>query len=139
MRISNCQPPKWLGAEARKEFKRLERLLRESGVTHEVDADLLSMYASTWVRWRRAQQCVTDHGETIGRTSKSGDRIIVLRPEARLATELGVRLLGMQRSLRMTPKSRLSRAALTEPCPDDRSLAAAYIHPSILSDIRNGS
>src|SRR6266498_4043268 len=49
--------PSWMiDPDARKEFRRLVKLLTQMGLVGAADGNLLVRYCTTWIRWRRIVQ-----------------------------------------------------------------------------------
>src|SRR4051794_2197703 len=57
--------PSWMSNDAKKEFRRVVKLLSDMGLVGAADANLIARYATTWVRWRQAIQLLTQSGEVV--------------------------------------------------------------------------
>jgi P27 family predicted phage terminase small subunit len=56
------RPPKFLSKEARKKFKQLVKQLAVRRAVTAGDADLITIYVSTWERWQAALKNIADEG-----------------------------------------------------------------------------
>ena len=65
--------PKWLEAEAKKEWRRLSKKMEMMGVLTEVDMAAFAGYCQAYARWKEAEEFITQHG-TIVKTPATGSR-----------------------------------------------------------------
>lgn len=56
--------PVWLMPEAKKEWKRLAKILSEMGVLTEVDRSAFAAYCQSYARWKEAQDHINTEGAT---------------------------------------------------------------------------
>ena len=54
--------PKWLDAEAKKEWRRLAKNMEAMGVLTEVDMAAFAGYCQAYARWKQAEERITDRG-----------------------------------------------------------------------------
>ena len=54
--------PRWLEAEAKREWRRLAGALEAMGVLTEVDRAAFAGYCQAYARWRQAEERITDRG-----------------------------------------------------------------------------
>ena len=54
--------PKWLDAEAKKEWRRLAKTMEAMGVLTEVDMAAFAGYCQAYARWKQAEERITDRG-----------------------------------------------------------------------------
>ena len=54
--------PKWLEPEAKKEWRRLAKKMEALGILTEVDMAAFAGYCQAYVRWREAEEFLTQHG-----------------------------------------------------------------------------
>ena len=59
--------PKWLEAEAKREWRRLARKMELMGILTEVDMAAFAGYCQAYARWKEAEEFISQHG-TIVRT-----------------------------------------------------------------------
>lgn len=52
------QVPRWLDAEARREWRRVVKELASVGLITRVDRGALAAYCEAWSRWRRAEEAL---------------------------------------------------------------------------------
>jgi len=57
--------PTWLEDEAKKEWKRMGRLLEQMGVLTEMDMAAFAGYCQAYSRWKEAEEFITKHGSMI--------------------------------------------------------------------------
>lgn len=60
--------PKWLEPEAKKEWRRLARQMKQIGILTEVNMAAFAGYCQAYARWKEAEEFISQHG-TIVRTS----------------------------------------------------------------------
>lgn len=102
--------PSWMvDKDARREFRRLAKLLGDMRLTGAADANVLVRYCTSWVRWRRVAQVLLANAgaETAVYKDEAGKikavQVSALHSIARsLADELG----RMESSLGMSPSAR---------------------------------
>lgn len=58
-------PPRPLGQEGRREWRRVGRLLVDAGIYTDLDRSALFMYCQAWERWREAERQVKKHGVAV--------------------------------------------------------------------------
>ena len=104
-------PPDWLGREAVAKWDELCEMLGNLGILTHVDADVLTLYCRTWVRWKTAEQGIDTEGLVV--TSPSG--IKKRSPLAVIAKELSTELRALQAELGMTPSARTRVQTVSTP------------------------
>ena len=57
--------PKWLEAEAKKEWRRLSKKMELMGVLTEVDMAAFAGYCQAYARWKEAEEFITQHGTIV--------------------------------------------------------------------------
>jgi P27 family predicted phage terminase small subunit len=93
--------PTWLSDEARAEWDRLLELIATGGAIAQPDADVLAMFVSTLVTYRKAVGEIQTNGITF-RTSKGIKR----NPAVAVASDARKDLLRLASELGLTPISR---------------------------------
>jgi P27 family predicted phage terminase small subunit len=113
--IGTPKCPAWLNADAKKEFRRLVKVLGGMGLLGEADQNALARYASTWVRWRQALQMIEKGGEVTVYKDENG-RVKAVQPAAfaAIARGLAEQLDKLEASFGMTPSAR-SRIEVAPP------------------------
>jgi P27 family predicted phage terminase small subunit len=114
--------PTWLkDADARREFRKVVKVLTEMGLVGAADSNALTRYVTTWVRWRRILESLM---------KSSGAEVAVYRDEAgqvksmqvsalhSIARSLGDELSRAEAVLGMNPSAR-SRIEAAPPAPAD--------------------
>jgi len=104
------RPPKFLSKEARKKFKQLVKQLAVRRAVTAGDADLITIYVSTWERWQAALKNIADEGliVTYTRLDAGGNAHDVERPNISLKiVEVSERAcLSYLARLGLTPRDR---------------------------------
>lgn len=57
--------PKWLDSEAKKEWRRMSRLLEKIGILTEIDMAAFAGYCQAYSRWKEAEEFITKHGTIV--------------------------------------------------------------------------
>lgn len=57
--------PSWLEAEAKKEWKRMSKILEQMGVLTEMDMAAFAGYCQAYARWKEAEEFITQHGTMV--------------------------------------------------------------------------
>lgn len=109
--------PRWLGEEARREWRRVARALHAAGLLTEADHDALALYCETFASWRRAEAQVRAKGEVV-RTAGGN---VIQNPYLSIANRAKKDALLLLREFGMTPAAR-SRISV-EGGGDEPSLA----------------
>jgi P27 family predicted phage terminase small subunit len=109
--------PAWLNKDAKKEFRRLTRLLSDMGLLGAVDANALTRYCSTWVRWRQSVQLLEKSGEVTVYKDEAG-KVKAVQPSAfaSIVRGLSEELSRIEAAFGMNPSSR-SRINVAPPAP----------------------
>lgn len=107
--------PAWLNPDAKKEFRRLTRLLGAMGLLGAVDANALTRYCSTWVRWRQSVQLLEKSGEvTVYKDENGKAKSVQPSAFASIVRGLSEELSRMEAAFGMTPSAR-SRIEVAPP------------------------
>ena len=94
--------PRFLGEEARKEWKRLAPRLHAVGLLTEADHDALALYCETWATWKRAEEQVRRKGEVVKTTNGN----VIQNPYLAIANRAKRDALLLLREFGMTPSAR---------------------------------
>ena len=57
--------PSWLEEEAKKEWKRMGKMLEQMGLLTEMDMAAFAGYCQAYARWKEAEEFITQHGTMI--------------------------------------------------------------------------
>lgn len=57
--------PSWLDSEAKKEWRRMSKLLEQLGVLTEIDMAAFSGYCQAYARWKEAEEFISKHGTIV--------------------------------------------------------------------------
>ena len=68
------QAPRFLGEEAKREWRRAIRILIDRGLYTELDRAALALYCAAWGRWVEAKQRLTETGGPELVNAKTGER-----------------------------------------------------------------
>jgi P27 family predicted phage terminase small subunit len=103
--------PRWLNLEARREWRRAAKLLKDQRVVTAADRGALAAYCVSYARWQQAERILDEGGlsQTVPIVSKKGDVIgekQVARPEVMIAQQYQRLMMGAAARLGMDPSSR---------------------------------
>lgn len=94
--------PSHLTGEAKAEWRRVARVLHESGLLTQIDRAALAIYCQAWARWVKAEGQVARHGEVV----KSAAGNVMQNPYLSIANRAMKQMQLMARELGMTPSAR---------------------------------
>ncbi|MGU8073226.1 phage terminase small subunit P27 family [Streptococcus suis] len=57
--------PQWLEDDAKKEWKRMGKILEQMGILTEMDMTAFAGYCQAYARWKEAEEFLTKHGSII--------------------------------------------------------------------------
>ena len=57
--------PKWLGLEAKKEWRRLSKKMEQIGILTEIDMAAFAGYCQAYARWKAAEEFISKHGAIV--------------------------------------------------------------------------
>ncbi len=115
---SSGRRPPWLKGHAKDAWGRLHAILTEMRVMTMADELALALLCSAVDDFRHAREIVEKLGRTYECVTKSGDRMVRLRPETAIAVEASARMLKLMIEFGLTPGSR-SRLRVNQPKPHD--------------------
>ena len=99
--------PAWLSADAKKTWKRMVPTLHRMGVLTVVDGEALASFCQTYVRWRKAEEFLDQHGQVYPlRDEKGNVRCMQQFPQVAIARSLLLILKSFYQEFGMTPASR---------------------------------
>lgn len=102
--------PSWMvDKDARREFRRLVKLLGEMRLTGAADQNLIVRYCTSWVRWRRvAQVLLANAGAEVATYKDEAGKVKAMQVSAlhSIARSLADELGRMETSLGMSPSAR---------------------------------
>lgn len=119
--------PSWMiDADARKEFRRLVKLLTDMRLVGSADSNLLTRYALNWVRWRRIiQTLAANPGAEVATYKDEAGKVKSMQVSAlhSVARSLGDELSRAEQQLGMTPsaRSRIEVQMPAAPAPESKS------------------
>lgn len=112
--------PSWLkDPDARREFRRVSRLLTETGVAGAQDSNLITRYVTVWVRWKRVcLALIANPGAEVATYKDEAGRVKSIQVSAlhSIARGLGEELGRCESALGLTPSAR-SRIEAAPPAP----------------------
>lgn len=117
-------PPKWLGAEAKKEWRRVVPELDRLGLYTMLDKAILEGYCRAYAKWKEAEQFIMEHGVSYKIPKKDADGKVVSIyvaqwPEVAIAKQSLDQVRAFCSEFGMSPSSR-SRMSLPGDKDDDR-------------------
>lgn len=119
--------PSWLtDADARKEFRRLTKLLGQMNALGAIDGNTLSRYVLTWVRWRRIVQTLASNPSAefmVIKDDKGAPKMMQVSAVHSVARSLAEELGRIENSLGMSPaaRSRINVSLPPQASKDDKS------------------
>ena len=103
--------PSWLEEEAKKEWKRMSKLLEQMGLLTEMDMAAFAGYCQAYARWKEAEEFITQHGTMI----RTPNGYLQQVPQVSIAqTNLKI-MLKFCEQFGLTPSARSRMAADGEP------------------------
>jgi P27 family predicted phage terminase small subunit len=93
--------PDWLTPEAKNEWRRTGKRLRDAGA--EVDANTLVLYCEAWSTWRHAQQKIAEYGPVI----KTKAQYLVQSPYFQIASKAMDQMMKLGSEFGVTPRGGL--------------------------------
>ena len=57
--------PAWLDTEAKREWRRMGKVLEQMGILTELDMAAFAGYCQAYARWKEAEEFITQHGSMI--------------------------------------------------------------------------
>lgn len=88
------RPPSWLGKAAKREFRRIVKVLEQTKLLTNADVDVLAVYCDALVRYAEASQAVEAEGVTVQGASGpiQNPAVLVATKYAAIMARLGPRL-----------------------------------------------
>ncbi|HEV2294082.1 MAG TPA: phage terminase small subunit P27 family [Tepidisphaeraceae bacterium] len=119
--------------DARKEFRRLAKLLGEMRLVGEADSNLIVRYCITWVRWRRVVQTLASNAGAEFATYKDADgkvKSVQVSALHSVARSLGEELGRAEAQLGMSPSARSRiEVAPTAPRASESDSKSRFFQP----------
>jgi len=90
----NLRPPAWLSDEAKKEFRRIVRLMKDTGLLTMAEVDELAVYCDALVRHRQATEVIEREGVVVigARGPMQNPAVLVATKYAQIIAKLAPRL-----------------------------------------------
>lgn len=98
--------PKWLSDDAKKEWRRVAKVLFECGLLTEADQTALAAYCESYALWKQAQELIKTEGITYEYTNKSGATNIVKHPAVEISLKSMLVIKQFCSEFGLTPSSR---------------------------------
>ena len=109
-----ADPPAWLTDAEREVWDRLLPRLESMGVVGEVDAEVLSVYVSTFARWRECEAFIHQHGMVMTVKDSEGVATDIREfPQVARSSRLADQLIKLGQQYGMTASARASLAVDT--------------------------
>jgi P27 family predicted phage terminase small subunit len=115
------KPPSWLTREAKREFRRLAKMLLDVELVTNLDVDLLAMFANTLVCYREMDAEIREQGLMATYTNKAGAENTIPNPLLSHRKQLGDQLRMLAAEFGFTPSA---RAKLALPKPEEKEPTA---------------
>lgn len=94
--------PKWLEPEAKKEWRRLSKLLEQLGVLTELDMASFAAYCQAYARYKEAEEFITQHGSIVKTPSGYWQQV----PQVAQAQTYSKIMLRLAEQFGLTPSAR---------------------------------
>lgn len=107
--------PKHLEGEARREYRRLAKLLEGLGLVSELDRAALAAYATAWARWIEAEQALKAEGPVV----KAPSGYPVQNPWLPVANRAIAQVVKLLAEFGLTPAARARLGAAAGRPADD--------------------
>jgi P27 family predicted phage terminase small subunit len=120
--------PKDLNPDAKKEFKRLLKLLSAMGVVGAVDGNALERYVRTWLQWRIATQMVERTGPVIASKDSDGKPKFKRSPYIDVAATYASQLDKLEQAFGLHPSAR-SRIEVQAPITQPENISRFFDRP----------
>jgi P27 family predicted phage terminase small subunit len=125
--------PSWMtDKDARKEFRRLAKLLGDMGVVGAADANLIVRYCIAWVRWRRVvQTLVANPGAEFATYKDEAGKVKSIQVSAlhSIARSLSEECSRAEAALGMSPSARSRIEVATTPAQHNAPKARFFEPP----------
>lgn len=124
--------PKFVNAEAKREWNRMVSILLGMGLYTEVDHAALAMYCQAWGRWVDAEQKLKQTGMVL--TSKETG-VVYQNPYLSIANKAWAQMRQMLSEFGLSPAE---RSRLHTPTPDDEPSLTEQLFAMAGVDVREG-
>lgn len=111
--------PAWLPKDAKKEYRRLCKLLLAAGLIGEIDGNALTRYVTTWLSWRRAVQMIEKTGDVLATKDSEGKPKIKRSPYVDIAATLASQLDKLEQAFGLHPSARSRISVAPAPTQGD--------------------
>lgn len=95
-------PPNYLNVDAKREWRRLQKILSNTQVAGKVDADALALYCAEYARWKAAEKGI----EELGLVVKLSNGVFAENPYLKIAHKSSQLCHKLLAEFGMTPASR---------------------------------
>jgi len=101
------QCPAWLSYAAKGIWKQTTELLDGMGILSNTDTNALARYCHMFVRWKKAEKFIEEHGETYTVRDHGEIKSIRQYPQVVIAHKLALALLRLEQEFGLTPSARV--------------------------------
>ena len=102
--------PAWLEDEAKKEWKRMSKVLESMGLLTEMDMAAFAGYCQAYARWKEAEEFISQHGSMV----RTPNGYLQQVPQGSIAQTNQKIMLKFCEQFGLTPSSRISIVAGTD-------------------------
>lgn len=100
--------PAWLDKEAKKEWRRVIKLLEPLGLATVLDGTALAMYCTAYSRWKTAELWIQKHGTTyMIRDNAGAAKYMQQVPHVAIANKAAALITKLCQEFGMTPSARM--------------------------------
>lgn len=97
--------PRWLDLEAKREWRRVVRLLKLQRIATAADRAVLAAYCQAWARWKQAEEVLAEKGITMQVATKE-DVVTKVRPEVAISAQYYRQMVEAAGRFGLDPSSR---------------------------------
>jgi P27 family predicted phage terminase small subunit len=123
--VGSPKLPKDLTPDAKKEFKRLVKMLSAMGVVGAIDGNALERYVRTWLQWRVALQMIERTGPVLAVKDSEGKPKFKRSPYVEVAATLASQLDKLEQAFGLHPSAR-SRIEVQAPIAQSENVSRFF-------------
>lgn len=114
---NKVRPPKWLGNDAKKEFRRIVREFQNVAdrLLTNVDVDMLAAYCDAYIEYQRCTEIIAREGLMVEYTNKAGETNTVPHPLLGKKKQLFEQMKTCAAEFGLTPSARVRLTLPKEP------------------------
>jgi len=119
-RANKIRPPDWLSDEAKQEFKRIIKEMKDLDVLTNVDTDAVAIYCDAYVSYIECTRIIEKEGMMVTHVNQAGESNEVPHPLMTKKRQLADQMKSMATELGLTPSSR-SKISMPKEKPKEKT------------------